>query len=241
MPTPDTEKTKQLMDLFAVERSQRDEAWKDSFYEAVVDAALVAATPQISPGPDTFLYFHLAIPAADQNFQPVCISEILETCLENGCGIVVERNGATEWAFYYGHLWSLKQSGMFETKQHATTGNDTVIADYSHAKVLKETTTQPRSVFTSQPSNAFFPPYARRAIKKFMTERLRIIQPEMFLMNDPRNEPAQSLVFSIFKENFKDEKEYTFAVSRLRWFLPDNYGLISVENTQEWKSTFQPM
>jgi hypothetical protein len=62
MPAYDIAKTATLGKLFTQPGEERDEAWVESFYETVPDASLAAFRPQVYVGPDTFPYFHLAMP-----------------------------------------------------------------------------------------------------------------------------------------------------------------------------------
>src|SRR5437899_12660080 len=115
MPKLDLTKTQEVQDLLEVEREQRDPAWIARFYAAIVDASMATTSDQVIQGPDGFPYFVFNLPPAGQGFEPFCISHVLDVCLENGYGVVVQpKPGPPQWVFPYGVLWSLKAFGNFE-------------------------------------------------------------------------------------------------------------------------------
>jgi hypothetical protein len=71
--------TQQVQNLFEVAREQRDQAWRERFYAAIVDASMATTPGQVIKGPDGFSCFVLNLPAAGQPFVPARV-----TCLNIG-------------------------------------------------------------------------------------------------------------------------------------------------------------
>ena len=145
MPKFDLQKTQQVLDLFEVDRDNRDDAWCQKFYEVVADASMSAPKDQVLVGPDGFPYFVLNPPPAKQTFEPFCISHILQTCMDEGLGVVLQPEPAPpQWVFPYGVLWTLNAFGKFEVAHESGGAGDTAVAENSQRML-------------SQPSESFFP------------------------------------------------------------------------------------
>jgi hypothetical protein len=234
MPKFDLTKTQEVQDLFATPRDQRDQGWRERFFTSIVDASMATTPRQVIPGPDGFAYFILNLPPAGQPFDTFCLSHILDVCLENGFGVVIQPDAnPPQWVFPYGRLWSLKELGKFQVetpppppKEEAAAGED---ADGSG------------QVFVGQPSVGFFPAYARKVIKDFLTQKTGNSTPQVMLVTNPRKAPVQSLVFSVFAEDFDSRQDFDDIMYRLTWFLPEHYGLLSIAKDAEIASLFQPL
>ena len=72
-PECDISKTYIIAALFKVPRSERDNQWRQEFYEHVASASFACATPQTLTGPDGFTYFILRTPEPDKPFESFCI------------------------------------------------------------------------------------------------------------------------------------------------------------------------
>ncbi len=215
MPKFDLSKTQQVQDLITVELAQRDQAWIGRFYAAIVDASMATPPDQVLTGPDGFPYFVLNIPPASQAFEPFCI-----------------------WVFPYGRLWSLKEFGKFEVEQDAQGESEKTdgTPDGTGAK-----TEGGNSVLVGQPSASFFPAYARKVIQRFLAEKAGNPDPGVLLLSNPQNEPPQSLVFSIFAEDFSSPEEFERVMYLLTWFLPVHYRMTSIPKDSELAKSFEPL
>jgi hypothetical protein len=233
MPKFDLQKTQQVLDLFAVARDSRDDAWRMQFYEAVVDASMSAPKDQVLVGPDGFPYFVLNPPPVKQEFEPFCISHILQTCLDEGLGVVLQPDPAPpQWVLPYGMLWCFNAYGKFEVESEAGEPEET-------ADIAESGSTGQRLL--SQPSESFFPPYARKVIKKFLEERTGRTDIKMMLVTDPTADYPQSLAFDLFPEDFADPQQFSDIMGRITWFLPGHYGLVSMEKDSEMAKGFEPL
>lgn len=233
MPKFDLEKTQQVLDLFAVDRDDRDQHWRQQFYAAVVDASMSAPIDQVLRGPDGFPYFVLNPPQAQQAFEPFCISHILQTCLDEGLGVVIQPEPAPpQWVFPYGLLWALNAFGKFEVDE-SSDGSDETAAGSS-----KEVGSATQRMM-SQPSESFFPPYARKVIRKFLEEKTGRSDVKVLLVTDPQSEIVQSLAFNVFAEDFENQEQFRNIMYRLTWFLPRHYGLVSMGKDSELARSFE--
>ncbi|HLW55164.1 MAG TPA: hypothetical protein VKW06_20210 [Candidatus Angelobacter sp.] len=213
----DLSKTGELADLFATARAQRDQNWKQRFYSAVVDASMATTPQQVLRGPDGFSYFVLNIPPAGQPFETFCVSHVLDVCLDNGFGIVIQPDAnPPQWVFNYGNLWSFKSFGKFEMERPAAPSEP------------KAPVASPQPLLVGQPSLDLFPAYARKAVKAFLVAATGNADPQVLLLNDARQDPPQSLVFSVFPEDFAGQSEFEQAMYRLTWFLPSHYRLANI-------------
>lgn len=229
----DLDKTQQVLDLFKVDRDDRDQGWRRKFYAAIVDASMAAPKDQALEGPDGFPYFVLNPPPANQGFETFCVSHILETCLAEGLGVVIQPDPPPpEWVFPYGLLWALKEFGSFEV---VSPEND---SQAQNSDAAPEGSGQ---VMAGQPSASFFPPYARKVIREFLKKKTGKTDLQVMLVNDPRSNPVQSLVFNVFAEDFEDQQQFGNIMYRLTWFLPRHYGLVSISKNSELAKSFGPL
>jgi hypothetical protein len=235
----DLSKTQEVQDLFQVAREQRDDAWRERFYAAIVDASMAAPPEQILRGPDGFSYFVLNLPPVGQPFETFCISHVLDVCLDNGFGVAIQPDAnPPEWVFPYGTLWSLKELGRFQMAP--AWQPDAEKTSGSPAGESAPAGGGPK-VLSGQPSPGFFPAYARKAIKRFLTEKTGNTGPRVLLVTDPCGVPVQSLVFSVFPEDFPDRKDFEDVMYRLTWFLPGHYGLLSIVKDSDLAKQFEPL
>jgi hypothetical protein len=164
MPKFDLAKTQDLADLLVVERDQRDSAWISRFYETIADASMATTADQVLHGPDGFYYFVLNMPPPRHEFEPFCISHILDFCLENSLGVVVEPlPEPPEWVIPFGLLWSKKEFGRFDLNLEPDRDGD---VSPGHPEIeMPKNLAGKQAVLVGQPSQAFFPSYARTAEK----------------------------------------------------------------------------
>lgn len=226
MPKFDLDKTQTLGALFAVPSAARDEAWRTSFYDTIVDASMRAFEPQVSAGPDLFPYFRLGIPAPGA-FTPFCISHILEYVLDNGFGIAVFDSAGPasepEWVFSYGDALAYALYGNFD--------GDAAELRHEHdrAGMSVEKVQEPRQILVGSPSESYYPARAVRALSSFMRERLHVSEPEIKLVVDPTACPAQSLAINLRASDYGGDLErLRAAMHYVRWFLPRTHGLMSL-------------
>lgn len=238
MPKFDLTKTQEVQDLLEVEREQRDPAWIVRFYAAIVDASMATTSGQVIHGPDGFSYFVLNLPPAGQPFEPFCISHVLDICLEKGFGVVVQPEpGPPQWVFPYGLLWSLKAFGSLEVAGAPDGKSEEPLP----SGVPSGRPVSFDKVLVGQPGESFFPAFARKVIKQFLTAKTSNPVPGVLLLTDPHSRPAQSLVFSVFPEDFASREDFSDTMYRLTWFIPRHYGLISIAKDSDMAKQLAPL
>src|SRR5688572_5443427 len=86
----DISKTQLLVDLFNVPLEQRDDAWRQNFYDNVQMASYACGNPQVFSGPDGFPYFILKTPEPNKPFESFCIRNMKDDfLLEKGFGVAI--------------------------------------------------------------------------------------------------------------------------------------------------------
>lgn len=241
MVTCDLKKT-ELIDNHLKIREGRDEAWKKEFYLLAADASLSLPEKNIFVGPDGFPYLILQIPEPDKPYHSYCVGTVLDHCLENGLGVVIARDKIDEpdWVFSYGMLWSAKVYGNFEIAIPEKIRGE-AIGDQQKGRSFKEVVPESRQIMVGQPSPEYFPDYARKSLREFFEKRLAIAEPKVFLLSDPSASPAESLVFSMFPDQFDDEEQFGAVLYMVRWYLPNHYGLSGIPRDSELTSNFEPL
>ncbi len=72
-PKCDITKTQVIVELLQIPQEQRDDNWRQTFYDNVQTASFACGNPQIFNGPDGFPYFVLQTPEPNKPFESFCI------------------------------------------------------------------------------------------------------------------------------------------------------------------------
>ncbi|HEX5433576.1 MAG TPA: hypothetical protein VFY05_05015, partial [Candidatus Angelobacter sp.] len=225
MPTFDLVKTHEVADLLFVEREQRDSNWVRRFYQSVGDAGMVTTPEQVLEGPDGFSYFVLNMPSPERNFELLSAAQVLDFCLENSLGLVVEPfPEPPERVISFGQLWSKKQLGRFDVFLEPYPDNE--VPTGLNTPEIPINLAGKQAVLAGQPSESYFPAFARNAVRKFLVEQ-GIQSPGALLLCEPREKPTETIVFSVFAEDFAENTQFENLMQRLSWFFPPHYRLSS--------------
>lgn len=237
----DVGKTEEIDKLLSVPLSERNDIWKEQFYKLIDTASLSLPDENVFVGPDGFPYLLLNIPEPGQQYHSYSLRTVLGHCLENGLGLVIARGDMSkpEWVFPFGMLWCFKEFGKLEVPADEKIRGE-LLNETPAGRLSKEVVEESRQVMVGQPSEEYLPEYVRQVIRNFVTQRLNITDVQAFLLMDPAAEPTQSLVFSIFPDQFANENEYGAVLSMLRWYLPTHYGLAGIARDAEIGNAFTP-
>ncbi len=234
----DLTKTHELAELLFVEREHRDAEWTRRFYDAIVDASMATSLDQILRGPDCFSYFVLNMPPPRRDVEPFSLSHVLDSCLENSLGVVIEPEpGPPEWVFRFGQLWSKKEFGKFDLTLEPQP--DSALPEMPAPERPSHLEGKP-AVLVGQPSNIYLPEYARKAVKQFLVNQ-GIANPGVLMISNPSQSPAETIAFSVFSEDFPDLDHFRNFMQHLAWFFPPHYRLSSVNKSSEITKSFQPL
>jgi hypothetical protein len=239
MPKADLTKTHDLADLLFVPRDQRNPDWIRRFYRLIGEAGMTTTSDQILQGPDGFSYFVLNMPAPQREFQPLSLAQVLDFCLENSLGIVIEpQPEPPEWVIPFGQLWSKKEFGRFDLDLEADPATPT--PNKVRTPEVPSHLAGKRAVLVGQPNQYYFPAFARSAIRKFLTSQ-RYNSPGVLLLSNPAEGPLETIVFSVFTEDFADREGFRNFMQHLAWFFPPHYNLSSISKNSELAKKFQPL
>jgi hypothetical protein len=224
----DISKVETITELFETAPDQRGSAWKQQFYDAVIDASFACGDPQVINGPDGFPYFALKTPEPFKGFESFCLCNIVETATDNGFGAVINPSGqGANWVFSYGDLATLRMFNSFEAPKQETPDRD-------------ESLQQDQQFLIGSPSEEFLPAYVRAVLRSFLTEGVGIENPGVFLMSRA-SDSIQQLAFSVFPEDFETEDHFNDIMGRITWFLPRHYLVVSVSRESGFEDHFQPL
>ncbi|MEO7112421.1 MAG: hypothetical protein ABI183_18390 [Polyangiaceae bacterium] len=233
MASFDLQKTNDVMALLATARETRDDAWRQAFLAAIVDASMASKSEQVVRGPDGFPYFVLVRPPVAESFTPFCVSHILGHCTSSGIGIVVEpTERAADWVFSYGDLFSLRAYGTFAgdpVDREVETGPKTEVLEAE------------RQIMIGSPSEEFLPTWARRVIAGFLKSAAKIETPSVCVMADPRRGPSRNLVFNIHPQDFASQEDFQRVMNMISWFLPAKRACVALSRGALSPSDFIPL
>jgi hypothetical protein len=194
--------TEDIGTLFATPSAERDADWHTRF-DAVVPAAPMRLGEPFT-GPDGFPYVALHRSGTGSS-----VADRIDACLADGTGIVVYGpDGAVEWVFNYGGVWSYRAFGTFDAWPPGA----------------EPRPSSSRQIFTGAPSDAMVPPYAS-AVLRVALERLGV-EPLVMLVQEPDAVPPMSLMFPVYADAYPDHASYDYVMQGLVWYLPRHYGLL---------------
>ncbi|TFH33962.1 MAG: hypothetical protein E4G99_10455 [Anaerolineales bacterium] len=228
----DIQKVGQINALLEISPADRDQAWKDSFYDSVIDASFRCQEPQVILGPDSFPYFSLYSPIPHEPFESFCICNLMEYLLSNGLGVVINPGiDGAEWVFSYGDILTHRMFGVFAVDQTSAKKQP-----FEEVKIEKQ-----EQVLIGQPSEEFLPASAREAIKRHFLARYGKEDLGVFLMSRKDFNPPTQLVFSIFPEDFGGAERFQGVLQEISWFLPRHYPVLAVPREASLRDSFEAL
>ena len=226
----DLGKTAILTNLFKVAKENRDEAWNSEFLTHVAEASFACGNPQVIQGPDGFPYFQLETPEPNKPFQCYVISHMIsDFILERGIGIVINAHkGQPDWVFSYGSLVNFSSQ-----KEFYTAGTSLQLPEI-------ETIRENKDVLIGQPSKAFLPMETRTILRQFI-EQQGISDVKIALMSRKYgDEVLQELVTNLTPRKI-GEQLYGGLQTHLKWFLPNHYSVVAMDDNGSLKNDFEPL
>ena len=227
-PECDISKTQMMIDLFAVDKSKRDQNWEKDFFENVKTASFTCDEPQVTVGPDGFPYFALLVPEPQKPFSSFCIKNIKDDfLLDKGVGITVNpKSNSVEWVFTYGDIVNLHVNNEFYTQREN-------VEIKSEETIEKE-----EELLVAQPSESYLPKQARNVIRKFLQEK-GIKQPKIVMIcRKTQGTIVQELAFNIFREDFASSAQLNNIMRQISWFLPRHYIIVSFPKNSSLSGSF---
>ena len=227
-PECDITKTQVMVDLFQIPQEQRDDNWRQTFYDNVQTASYACGNPQIFTGPDGFPYFILRTPEPNKPFESFCIRNMKDDfLLDKGFGVAINpRENSVDWVFSYGDIVNLHLNKEFFSK------TDTVEIE-NEVKIKKD-----ERFLIAQPSESFLPGQARQCLKAFL-QSIGIKRPKiMMVCRTIDGQVIQELAFNIFREDFQSLDQLNYRLKQISWFLPRHYVVLSMPKYTNFTSHF---
>ena len=230
-PECDITKTQTMVDLFKIPQEQRDDNWRQTFYDNVQSASYACGNPQTFTGPDGFPYFVLKTPEANKPFESFCIRNMKDDFLmEKGFGVAINpRDNSVDWVFSYGDIVNLHLNKEFFTK------TDTV--ELENVETIKKD----EKVLLAQPSESYLPRQTRQALKVFL-QSVGIKKPKiMMVCRTIEGQVIQELAFNVFPEDFPSTEHLNYRLKQISWFLPRHYVVLALPKSSNFTSNFSDL
>ena len=227
-PECDITKTQLMVYLFEIPQEQRDESWRQTFYDNVQTASYACGNPQHFTGPDGFPYFVLKTPEANQAFESFCIRNMKDDfLLEKGFGVTINpKENSADWVFSYGDIVNLHLNKEFFTK------TDTV--KLANVETLKKD----EEVLLAQPSESYLPRQARQVLKTFLQSVGNKKPKIMMLCRVIEGQVIQELAFNFFPEDFPSTEHLNNRLNQISWFLPRHYVVLALPKNSYLASNY---
>lgn len=226
----DLNKTQIIFDLVKVPKEERDAAWKHQFLSNLPTASFRCGNPQVILGPDRFPYFQLFLPEPGVEFQSFVFDRMKDDfLLEKGIGVVINpTENAADWVFSYGDIVHYHLKKTLEYPESQNTNQDDMKIEANE------------QVMIGAPSEEMLPKASRKVLDQLLKMN-NIPAPKILLMGRTKNGKAfQHLGFNITPKSFDDEKKYQGIMQALTWYMPKDYSIIGLNETQ-FEKGFQPI
>jgi hypothetical protein len=217
----DLDQTDRVAELAKIPHDDRDAAWLADFLAAIPTAAFRVPPEEIMKGPDGFPYLLFFLPPADVEFQGFSLRAVLDTCLAKGVGLAIypEQKDKPIYVFTYGQLWSYKSTGRFDARDA-----DTAAPTMPPPAALGGDPAKRDQAMIGSPNDAYFPPFARGIVREYL--KLNGVGiPRVALVADADGRRPQSLLFNLYREDFKNDDHLREVLMRLSWYFPPHYNL----------------
>ncbi|HEY0326464.1 MAG TPA: hypothetical protein VGC46_10910 [Allosphingosinicella sp.] len=222
----DFSRAAELARLFELERDARDSAWLDRFYDVAWFAAVEAAG--VYTGPDGLPYLRFNLPRDGAVADSHCLANRAGDCLASGWGAAIFASAddppeAAQFVFSLGVLDSL-------IRYDSPDGDPIDVAESALPPQPAATKRgwfgigaakpPPRQVLLATPSDQFLPPYAAKALHRYLTQIWGLANPRVQLMTDMSLRPHRHLMIGRPRSTFADEHAAWTAMQHVLWHLP---------------------
>ncbi len=234
-PECDINKTHIVVALFKVPKAQRDNQWRQEFYEQVATASFACAAPQTLTGPDGFTYFILRTPEPGEPFESFCIRNMKnDFLLERGWGVVFNpaADKTADWVFTHGEIVNLHLNNHFIS---VIDNRDTQNIEFTkNVGIIKKE----EKVMIAQPSETFLPKTTRAALSKFLQSK-GIKNPKvMMICSQSDGKVIRKLALNISPENYPVVTQLDYLMQQVGWFLPNDYLLVPLSEKSSLAKDF---
>jgi hypothetical protein len=212
----DLQKTDAIFQLVKVPRGIRDEAWATQFLAQVDMASFRNAEPPVAKGPDGFPYFILSLPDPNQPFESYVIRfMVVDFLLETGYGVVINpAEQGSDWVFSYGDLVNFFLYGNF---YHSSVDESRSGGQPLHVRG------EDLELFL--PTEKDLPKPTLSVIGDFLRS-MGIRQPGIIMVRRVIDgKTTQNIGLNFGETDLQSSSHFTFALERLAWYLPRQYGL----------------
>lgn len=199
-----------INEILQVPESQRDPAWENQFFQALMQTQFRLLSPEPQTGPDNWPYLLVEI---DEKNGTESVHQILNWLAERGIGLVINpMKEYPDYVFSYGMIWSFKETGLFF---RPTPPQDSGVVQFNIGNL----------VHAGSPTEQYLPNYVRTILKNFFTDqgifKLRIL----LISTDRLN---YDLAISLESLGNPPENEHQGIAEAISWFLPPHYSLLLV-------------
>lgn len=234
--------TAELAGMFAQDRGARDIGWVDRFYDVAWFAALEVA--DVCEGPDGLPYLRFNLPRDGAAFDSHCLANRAGDCLAAGWGAAIFASAddppeAAQFVFSLGVLDSLirydsPDGDPIDVMESAIPPAEPPLAPRKHGWFgLGAAREAPHQVLLATPSDQFLPPYAAKALHKYLTQVWGLANPRVLLLTDMAMRPHRHLVISKRLSEFADEAAAQQAMQYVLWHLPPMRSVVLLP--EEWR------
>lgn len=196
-----------MEELLKVPDDQRDSAWEDRFFHALVHGKLKVLSPDPQQGPDGWPY--LLTETGAEATEPA--NKIVQWLAERGIGLVVNpQREYPDFVFNYGMLWNFKETGLFSMPAEEAPSGSVEL--------------QPgQSVLAGPPNPKYLPDYVRSILRDFFRDQGLLAVKILVISQDGKH---FDLAFSLESLGNPPEKEHQGIGEAISWFLPMHYSIL---------------
>lgn len=200
-----------LWSLLQASEGERSVEWHEQVATAALGAPLECLFEgHLEQGPDKLRYQMVRFPRSRQ-FGGVQLGPGLDHLATHLSGFAIledDQPDKAHYVFSHGDILSLKLYGRIQVLWQTPWDKPTPNSAYSSAEVQ-----------VGAPDETMLPALVRTSLRELMRQAIGIAEPAVILCRIG-DEYASDLVFNIFRETFKDESSFKWAMHAIDRFLP---------------------
>lgn len=198
-----------MEDLLKVPDDQRDAAWEERFFHALVHGKLKVLSPDPQQGPDGWPYLLAA--TGDDATEPA--GKVVHWLSEKGIGLVVNpQRDYPDFVFNYGMIWNFKETGLFTVNAEEAVGGSVELK-------------AGQSLLAGPPNPKYLPDYVRGILRDFFRDQGLFGVKILVISQDGKH---FDLAFSLESLGNPPEREHQGIGEAVSWFLPAHYSILLV-------------
>lgn len=216
--------TSEFFELLNTLPAKRDHLWEQKFARVLPFGKFELAHEDAQPGPDGWPYLFVRSSEAGTESG----AQLLSWLSTRGIGLAINpEKSMPDFVLTYGMTWNFRERGSIISEDLKGSRPQTSRFDIKEGE----------EVFVGQPTENYFPLYARKIVKQFLFDQ-GVVAPKIAIIQNA-DKTQTDLAFSLESLGNPTADEHNGIAEAIAWFLPAHYSIALV--SEKVIAGFQPL